>query len=141
MKKEKKLNSLIRRLIQINDTPQKIALGFGLGIFLGIFPGSGPIAAFVTASFLRLNRASALLGSLLTNTWLSFVTFLSAVKIGSYLLRVNWQESLQEWKAGKIILPVLLGYLVVSLFAGLTGYSLALAVIKFSRRKIKNLPI
>ncbi|MCU0652103.1 MAG: DUF2062 domain-containing protein [Candidatus Omnitrophica bacterium] len=135
MKNTKKISDLIKRLININDTPQKRALGFGVGVFLGILPGTGPIAAIVTASFLHLNRASALLGSLLTNTWLSFVTFLSAVKIGSYLLRTDWQQSLEHWKSGKIILPVLLGYFIVALFAGLLGYLLALAAIKIIRKK------
>jgi len=59
---------LYLKLIKINDTPQKIAFGFGLGVFSGIFPGTGPLAALFLALILRANRASALLGSLLTNT-------------------------------------------------------------------------
>jgi len=133
--KNEKINKLIQHLVGISDTPQKKALGFGVGVFLGILPGTGPIAAFVTASFLHLNRASALLGSLLTNTWLSFVTFIAAVKIGSYLLRVDWQQSLQYWRSGKIILPVILGYLIIALFAGLIGYLTALIAIKLIRKK------
>ena len=69
------LRLILAKLFNINDTPHKIALGLGLGVFAGILPGTGPIAAIFLALAFRANRASALLGSLLTNTWLSLVTF------------------------------------------------------------------
>jgi uncharacterized protein (DUF2062 family) len=136
------------KLVRTNDTPQKTALGFGLGVFSGILPGTGPIAAVFLASLIRVNRASALLGSLVTNTWLSFATFLISVKIGSSLTGAAWQDVKEKWIfllknftfAGlfkvsvlKIILPVILGYLVVAFCCGLLSY-LILSLI-FSLRK------
>ncbi|MBU1727661.1 MAG: DUF2062 domain-containing protein, partial [Candidatus Omnitrophica bacterium] len=88
---------LYLKLFRINDSPQKIALGLGLGVFLGILPGTGPIASLSLAFVFRINRASALLGSLLTNTWLSFVTFILAIKIGSFMLKLNWQETYSQY--------------------------------------------
>lgn len=41
--------SIYLKLFQINDTPQRIALGVGLGVFTGIIPGAGPIAALFLA--------------------------------------------------------------------------------------------
>ena len=70
----KLLQFLFDKLFKINDTPQKIALGFGLGVFAGIFPGTGPVAAILLAYVFRANRASALFGSLFTNTWLNSVS-------------------------------------------------------------------
>ncbi|MDD5669514.1 MAG: DUF2062 domain-containing protein, partial [Candidatus Omnitrophica bacterium] len=58
------------KIFRINDTPRKIAFGFGLGVFLGILPGTGPVASVIVAAFLHANKAAALLGSLITNTWL-----------------------------------------------------------------------
>ncbi len=152
MKKEKKLNSLVRllklcyiRIVRINDTPQKKALGFGLGVFLGILPGSGPIAALIMASFLRLNRASALLGSLLTNTWLSLVTFILAIKTGSVILKLNWQEVWQktgmlikdfswdrffEFSFSDVLLPLIVGYLIIGLMLGAFSYLITLIIIR-----------
>jgi len=142
--------SIYTKLVAINDTPQKIAQGFGLGVFLGILPGLGPIASLVLATILKMNRAAALLGSLLTNTWLSVVTFFMAVKLGSAAFGIDWKNACQNWKtlaanadwldlfklsALKIALPVMLGYLIISLLAGLLAYLIALGTVLAIRRK------
>lgn len=159
MKKIKiKGNSFLRfskfiylKLFRINDTPQRIALGLGLGVFSGILPGTGPIAALFLAFILGVNRASALLGSLLTNTWLSIVTFLLSIKIGSAILKLNWQNVYQDWKLIlknfhwpdlfkltilKIILPVILGYFIIAFCLGFVVYLVALVTI--NRVKYEN---
>ena len=138
---------LYEKLFKINDTPQKVATGFGLGVFTGILPGTGPLAALFLAFIFKANRASALLGSLLTNTWLSFVTFLLAIKTGSAIFKVSWQGLKSDWAEAsshwhwqdlfnasilKIILPVLSGYLVVSLSLGLISYLTVLIILKMS---------
>jgi len=143
---------LYLKLIKINDTPQKIAFGFGLGVFSGIFPGTGPLAALFLALILRANRASALLASLLTNTWLSFVTFILAVQLGSGILGLSWLKVKDDWldflrhfhwwalfklSMLKIILPVIVGYLLVALFFGLLAY-LAVLIVLTKLRKVKG---
>jgi hypothetical protein len=139
------------KIFRINDTPQKIALGFGLGVFAGIMPGIGPLAALTLSIILRVNRASALLGSFLTNTWLSLVTFLLSIKIGSCLIGVPWQEVQQQWMgifkdfhwqdllrltALEIILPVLLGYLFIAFILALMVYATVLLIL--NQRKIRS---
>ena len=37
------------KLLGINDSPHRIALGIGLGLFLGVLPGTGVIAALAVA--------------------------------------------------------------------------------------------
>jgi hypothetical protein len=140
------------KLFRINDTPQRIALGFGLGVFLGMLPGTGPIAALCCALLFRLNRIAALLGSVLTNTWISFVTFVPAIKIGSTVMSLDWQKVYQDWSlsfkdfhwanlfklgALEIALPVLVGFLIISLISGLLAYIVAL-VVAIEIRKIKQ---
>ncbi|MCX5705099.1 MAG: DUF2062 domain-containing protein [Candidatus Omnitrophica bacterium] len=143
------------KLFRINDTPQKIALGFGLGVFLGILPGTGPIAALCCAFLFRLNRAAAFLGSLLTNTWLSIVTFVLSVKVGSFMMNMEWHKVYQGWLAIlkdfhwanlfklsvlEIAFPVLLGYFIISLCAGILGYIISLiAVIQVRKSKEKKI--
>ncbi len=160
--KKKKNNSILRflklayiKIFRINDTPQKIALGVGVGVFLGILPGTGPIAAVFMAFILRLNRAAALLGSLLTNTWLSVLTFFLSIKIGSSIIGLDWQEVNRNWAQFfkdfkfmtlfkvatlKIILPVVAGYFVISLCLGIIAYLVTLAILIFvskAKRKAK----
>lgn len=158
--KKKSKNSILRffkfiylKLIRINDSPQKIAAGFGLGVFLGILPVTGPIAALFLALVLRLNRASALLGSILTNTWFSVLTFILSIKIGSAIMNLNWQETNRNWirflkdfsflnlfkvSALKIILPIIIGYFIVALSVAFTLYLftiIALICLKRSAQK------
>ena len=146
--------TLYEKLFLINDTPGKISLGMGLGVFSGIFPGTGPIAALFLAFIFRANRASALLGSLLTNTWLNFLTFLLAIKTGSAILNLNWQDIRQDWNhffvefswlglfkisALKIIFPVIVGYFVIAFCLGLLVYLVTfLAVTKHKTKKLRK---
>ena len=139
------LKKLYIELFKINDTPQRIAAGLGLGVFLGILPGTGPLAALFLAWLLRLNRASALLGSLFTNTWLSIVTLLLSVKVGAAIMGLNWKEVREAWmlflkdfhwvdllklSALNIILPVVVGYLTVAFCLGLAVYLITWIILK-----------
>jgi len=140
------------KLFKINDNPQKIAMGVGLGVFLGIMPGTGPIAALFLAILFKVNKASALLGSVITNIWLSIPLFLLSAKIGSlvtglkysdiyvawsnFLKDFHWMELFHE-SVYKIILPVLAGYAIVSLCAGAFAYLFTLIILKsFTPKKI-----
>ncbi len=144
------INFVFAKLFKINDSPQKIALGVGLGVFSGIFPGTGPVAALFLAFIFRVNRAAALLGGIITNTWLSIITFILAVKLGSVLLGRHWQEVYQKaqglirdfhWGSFlkvsflDVVLPVIIGYLVIGLFLGLFSYIMVLLITRKSLRK------
>lgn len=145
--------TLYKKLVRINDSPQRVALGFGLGIFSGIFPGTGPLAALFLALIFKANKASALLGSLLTNTWLSFVILLPAVKVGSYIAGMNWEQAYQGisnlskaggWKAIfhlpflQVILPLIIGYILVALCLGALTYICSLTLIKIRNNSIRK---
>lgn len=146
------LKFIYLKLFRINDTPQKIALGFGLGVFFGILPGTGPLAALFLAFILRVNRAAAFFGSLLTNTWLSLVTFLLSIKIGSFIMNLNWQDvyrdsaavfkqfhfaDLFKLSALKIFLPIVFGYAVISFCVGIMAYFFMLVVIIYFKPRRK----
>jgi uncharacterized protein (DUF2062 family) len=147
------LNVLYQKLFKINDTPQRIALGLGLGVALGVAPGTGPLAALFLAVVFKVNRASALLGSLVTNTWFSFITFLLALRVGSAIFGVNWEALKNEsrilfadfhwsylFKSSffKIIVPLLVGYILIALSLGVFVYLVSLIVIRKIRGGKKN---
>jgi hypothetical protein len=146
-------NFIVAKLFKINDSAQKIALGVGLGVFSGLIPGTGPAAALFLAFIFRANRAAALLGSILTNTWLSLVTFIFAVKVGSVVLSRHWQEVYQKAQGlirdfhwGNflklsfldVVLPVIIGYLIIGLFLGLVSYLVVLLIARKSFHKRKT---
>jgi len=147
------LDLLYHKFFRINDTPHRVAAGLGIGVFCGIMPAMGPVAALFLALFLRVNRAAAILGSLATNTWLSIVTFLASVKLGSGLMGLNWLNVRSDWWAFltqfrwlnlfkfsvlRIILPVIIGYVVIALFLGLVTYLTALIILLKIKRDINR---
>ncbi|MFC1804763.1 DUF2062 domain-containing protein [Candidatus Omnitrophota bacterium] len=143
------LKEAYTKIFKVDDTPQKIALGLGVGVWIGILPGAGPIASLLIAFVLKLNRSAALIGSLLTNTWLTLVTFLPSIKIGSAVMELSWQEVHGEWllivrdfslanilklSALKVALPILIGYLIIGFFLGVVLYLITLVLLKRIRR-------
>ena len=154
-KKEDNLFSRIygffyEKLFKINDSAQRIALGFGLGVFLGIFPGTGPVASLFLAVILRINRASALIGCLLTNTWISFITFILAIKAGSVIMGTKWEQVYRDsavyfetfkWanifklSVLKVVFPVFIGYISVGFCFGLLAYLVTQILILMFKHK------
>ena len=138
------LKLLYLKLFRTNDSPQKIACGLGLGVFIGILPGAGPFAAFIVAMLLRVNRAAAVLGALITNTWTSLITMFLAIKIGASVMSLDGKVLYSQWKALlsdfhwrsvfaiaflKLVFPVLIGYLIISIFLGVLVYLICLFVL------------
>jgi len=143
------LRFLYLKLFRVNDTPQRIACGLGLGVFLGILPGTGPFAALLAAILFRVNRAAAVLGALFTNTWTSLITFLLAIKIGAAIMSLNFEDLHAQWQILfknfhwqtlfklsflKIVLPVLIGYLIIAAILGLIVYSVCLLILTAKKK-------
>jgi membrane-associated protein len=145
------LKSVYLRIFRIHDSPKRIAAGFGLGVCLGAMPGTGPIASLVVASMLKVNRASALLGSVLTNTWLSIPVFFLSAKTGGLIFGAGEAEVVARWSALqknfdwsgffswatiKVLIPVAVGYALVSVAIGMLAFGGAfLALTLFKKRK------
>jgi len=136
------------KLFRINDTPHKIAFGFGLGVFLGILPGTGPVASVVVAAILRANKAAALLGSLITNTWLSFALIPLSIKMGSVIMGCNYLDIQDKWRtflntftwknlpklgAIEFLVPVVIGMAVIAFLCGLVSFTVILLVLSFKK--------
>lgn len=140
---------LYEKLFVINDSPQRIAIGLGLGVFTGVIPGTGPIAALFLAVIFKVNRASALIGSALTNTWLSIPVFLLAIKAGAMITGIRFEDLDNQWhlflksfhwahllqtSIYKIIFPILAGYFCVALCIGAIAYVVAFLVVSYAHR-------
>lgn len=141
------------KLFRINDTPQRIAIGLGIGVFSGVLPGTGPVAALALAFVFRVNRASALLGSVITNTWLSIPVFLVSLKAGAALtglkypdVQAHWEVFLRDFQWSrllnlsvyKMIGPVLIGYFAVAALIGFASYLASLVTVSYFRDRKKR---
>jgi uncharacterized protein (DUF2062 family) len=141
------------KLFRINDSPLKISLGFGLGVFTGVMPGIGPVVALFLAFLFRVNRASALLGSILFNTWAGLIALLSAAKIGSAVMGLNygdvydgWNGLIKNFKWEKlfeasvydVLISIGIGYLIISLmFAAVAAVIVHMIAQRIKTKKIK----
>lgn len=143
------LRKVLNKLFLVSDTPHKIALGLGIGVFSGILPGIGPLAAIFLALVLRANRAAAIIGAVLTNTWLSIGIFLLSIKFGSAIIGSSWPIVKKDWQdlltnfswnklftlpVLKIILPVMIGYAALAFCLGLLAYAFCRLAIKIKNR-------
>jgi len=85
-------------LLRVNDTPERTAAAYALGVFMGFSPflGLHTAVAIALAFPLRLNRVAVLLGVYSNLPWViapyyAFVTFM-----GGVIMRVNPPDDLRD---------------------------------------------
>ena len=132
------------RLVRQNDTPEKVAKGVGLGVFIGIFPtfGVGTILAIFIASWAKWNRASAVLGTFIMNPLFNpFFVSLSVVT-GNLFVPAGSRITVEMFRNGKLwhgvlhaIPTYLLGNFLVSTFFATLAYWLTLGAVKGYQRR------
>jgi len=130
--------------VRQSSSPDKMAKGLALGVFLGIFPtfGAGSVLAILASSWLGWNRVAAVLGTLIANPLLN-PFFLSLCVIAGNLVvpskfRIALENSPQgDWWPGVLrFLPTyFVGNLLVSmLFAALAYAAGLIAVTEYRKR-------
>ena len=155
---------LVRRwldtLLHIDDTPERTAAAFALGVFFGFSPflGFHTILAIVFAFFLNLNRVAALLGVYSNLPWIIAPYYASATLAGgrvtghrlppgfksqiASLFDLSLYHSEFWHRLSTILKPLLVPYVVGSMIGAivlaLIAYPLALAFVT-SRRRIHEI--
>ena len=129
-----KIKTSVRKFFLINDTPHKIALGFALGVFLGIVPGEGVTMSLILSSIFGLNRLAATSGALATNMWSTAVILPLAAEIGTLISGENYSSLVAQFQANyhlgyKFFLSKYIFFEIVLLLA--IGFTLAALVVAF----------
>jgi uncharacterized protein len=160
--------NLVRRwmdtLLHVNDTPERTAAAFALGVFIGFSPflGFHTIMAIAIAFLFNLNRVAALLGVYSNVPWIIGGYYISTTMLGAAITRTRLPPDFRErlgrlfelsfrtgdfWhQLGLLLRPLLLPYTVGSLIGcsilAATAYPVALALVRSRRRharlKAKN---
>jgi uncharacterized protein (DUF2062 family) len=154
-KKKGNLQNLLRRVyerfVRIRGQPREIALGFALGIFIGMTPTMGiqmPIAVFF-AAMLKWSKISAAFGVLITNPFTSPFIYGLTYIVGATVLGVEDSMTLPDnfsWNIVKEILkdaPAIFGALTVGgiligLPLAILSYFLSYAAVNKYQNSIKN---
>lgn len=86
-----RIRRAIGELLHLEDTPHRIALAFGLGIWIAFLPllGLHTLIALGIAFAFRLSRAAILIGCYVNNPWTLAPLFLAGTVVGCGLLGVS----------------------------------------------------
>lgn len=132
------------RLVRVGGDPVHAALGFALGVFLGVFPtfGLGIPIALLLASALRWNPVAATLGSLVMNPLTTPFFWSISGTVGAAIFRADVKNVLMTVQNGERLRSLtvgagiyLVGNTVVALLCAAVSYFLALRAVTLYRRK------
>jgi uncharacterized protein (DUF2062 family) len=143
------MRKFFKQFCGINDTPHKIAAGAALGVFLGIAPGAGVAASVLLSSIFKFNRLAAIAGAVATNTWTLIFALPLAAAAGGFMVGGNKMSLIEQFNQIQnlgfkflfskdilfdIVLPLTLGFVVVSGAIALFCYTLTFTLIKRHRK-------
>jgi uncharacterized protein len=116
----------------------EIALGAGIGAFLGVFPtfGLSTIISLLLYKLFRFNLVAAISGAFISNPLTSPFLLLISFEVGTWLFPTDIQFDMDHWDRdlSQIGLVLFSGATLVSLVAGVAVYFLLRFAIERRRR-------
>ncbi|MBA3442022.1 MAG: DUF2062 domain-containing protein [Pyrinomonadaceae bacterium] len=151
------LRAALRRLLAIDDPPERTALAFSIGVFIAFSPflGLHTIMATVLAFLFRLYKIAIYTGTFVNNPFLTLVPILLAsYAVGAVLLgrpiRLPAEDlellkhpdlfSIDYWRelfvqSRDVLVPFAIGGMVLSVVSSAIAYPLTLGFLRARRRK------
>jgi uncharacterized protein (DUF2062 family) len=153
----RKIEHTIRYLSSFNETPERLALAFALGVFLTFTPlvGLHIVLGFAVAFLFGLNRVAMLFGLFVNNPWTLVPYYTAATYFGGWLIGFPkgsempdfvwsqfwagdfWLQLGQRWR---LLLPMALGSTILAVLCAALSYPLALYAIKRGRTYLSHEP-
>jgi hypothetical protein len=150
-----RFKDLLKKLLHIEDTPERTALAFSIGIFLGFSPflGLHTLTGLAIAFLFKLNRVAILLGVWSNTPWWLVPYYTLATWLGMWMVRFRidwatlegmfqfgkekgfltsefWMQIASQWGH---LTSFLTGSLILALILSLIAYPLSLRGIRFYR--------
>ena len=151
------LRSTFRRLLALDDPPERTALAFSIGVFIAFSPflGLHTILATTIAFLFRFNKLAIYAGTFINNPFLTLVPIIIAsYAIGAFilnqplriptegiellrnphLLTADYYRQLfrESWQ---IVWPFTIGAMVLSVVCSLIAYPVTLWLLRAHRRR------
>jgi uncharacterized protein (DUF2062 family) len=151
----KKSTAFFRRLLALDDTPERIARAFALGVFLAFSPllGLHTFLGIILAFLFGLNRLAMLTGLIINNPWTLVPIYAAGAYLGGLLVGFPSGNSLPsfEWRAlwsgefwlqlagqWHLLKPMVIGSFVLSFLVSVFSYLVALYVLRQRRAQQHN---
>lgn len=148
----------MQKLVSLDDSPQRIALGFAVGVSLAFSPllGLHTVLGLLIAFAFGLNRFAVLVGVFVNNPWTLLPIYGLATYVGGLLVGFPpsmpvaalgfgvifqtrfWVEVAGAWAFWK---PLLLGSAILSFTAGALSYLIVLLVVTRAKGTGKGLQL
>jgi uncharacterized protein (DUF2062 family) len=154
------MRDLIKKLLHIEDTPERTALAYSIGIFLGFSPflGFHTLVGLVIAFLFGLNRVAILLGVWTNTPWWIVPYYVIATWVGMWVTGfwIDWATLKEIFQLGMdqgflgsdfwsrvtsqsgLLLSFLIGSLILCILLSLIAYPLSLKWIRFYRSRKKG---
>jgi uncharacterized protein (DUF2062 family) len=155
-----RLKDLIKKLLHIEDSPERTALAYAIGIFLGFSPflGFHTLAGLAIAFLFGLNRVAILLGVWTNAPWWIVPYYMVATWVGMWVIGfwIEWATLKEIFQLGMdrgfmssgfwsriasqwgLLLSFGIGSLILCTFFSFLAYPLSLKWIKFYRSTWKK---
>lgn len=138
-------------LLKVRGNPREIALGFALGIFIGMSPTMGiqmPIAVFFALIF-KWNKISAAMGVWITNPITAPFMYGLTYFVGAKILGLRISEEISDRldaetfsgilsKAPEILWALIIGGIVLGLPLALLSYYLCYSAVRKYQEELKS---
>jgi uncharacterized protein (DUF2062 family) len=151
------LRAALRRLLTLDDPPERTALAFSVGVFIAFSPflGLHTILATVLALLFRFNKVAIYSGTFVNNPFLTLVPIiLASYAVGAFLtgrpvaLPPSGLELLREphlltaayWRAlfaqfWSLLVPFAVGGMVLSVVCSAAAYPVTLKLLRANQRR------
>ena len=143
MKKNSTGSMLWKRWRRWRADPERIARGVAIGLFIGMMPGTGLVAALAVAVVCRLHKPSVAAGALLNNPWTSPFFYYVSYRLGQRLTGIEAHVTWEGWHGWQhaawwrellpAIWPTLIGLVVIGAIAAAVAYVLVYAALRRRR--------
>jgi len=148
----------LRYLLRFNETPERLAFSFALGVFLALTPliGLHLILGLALAFLFGLNRVAVVSGLFLNNPWTMIPYYTMATYFGGWLTGFPqvpalpafgwaaltdarfWSQLMPHWH---LIVPMAVGSTTLAVLGAAVSYPLVRFIIRRGRIRLSRVPV
>ncbi|MBF0472668.1 MAG: DUF2062 domain-containing protein [Nitrospirae bacterium] len=142
-----KIKEKLNYIMSIDDTPKRLALSFGIGVFIAVSPlwGLHTVLGIGLAVFFNLNKVVTIAGVYVSNPWTFIPIYTFTTWFGIKIMRKDIPSVSIDWKhitfsnffdsLSVFLWPFVIGSTIIAIISGIiSGF---IVYYYFKRKRIK----